>query len=115
MREPEAKRLLVVILDQETLVEQLVAGFLELGVPGATVVESRGMGQIVREDLPVFAGMAKLFPQTTGSRMILSVLAAAQAAEVMALVNEIIQQRPERHSAVCFTLPVETFEVIAKK
>jgi len=103
----EAQRLCMIILDNPDLIDELITGFLELGVRGATVVESRGMGQIVRQDMPIFAGLAGLFPEATGSRMILSAMPESLVSPVLQLVEEIIEEGERAGSAVCFTLPVE--------
>ncbi len=106
------RKLMVIILDQPALVDELLTGFLDLGVRGATVVESRGMGSIIRQDMPIFAGLASLFPENTGSRMVLSVMAESLIDRVFSLVEEIIGGLDKPNSAVCFTLPVEQFRGI---
>ncbi len=105
-------KLLVIVLDQPELVDELVTGFLDLGVQGATVVESRGMGQIIRQDMPIFAGLSSLFPSSTGSRMILSVMPETMVEKVFQLTEEVVGQLDRPNSAVCFTVPVEQFRGI---
>lgn len=107
-------RLMVIILDQPQLVDELITGFLDIGVKGATVIESRGMGQIIRQDMPVFAGLASLFPTATGSRMVMSVMPRSLVDPVYELVEEIVGNLERARSAVCFTLPVEDFKGIAR-
>jgi len=108
-------RLMVIILDEAELVDELLTGFLDIGVPGATVVESRGMGSIIRKDMPIFAGLASLFPEHTGSRLVLSVVKADLADKVFELVDELVGQTDTAHSAICFTLPVDQFHSIRSK
>jgi nitrogen regulatory protein PII len=110
----EDKRLMVIILDQPQLLDDLLTGFLDLGVPGATIVETRGMGEVIRTDMPVFAGLAALFPENTGTRMVMSVLPAALVEPVLKLVDEIVEGMDGKQSAVCFTLPVDRFSLIRK-
>lgn len=105
-------KLFVIILDQPSLVDELLTGFLDLGVRGATVVETRGMGSIIRQDMPIFAGLASLFPENTGSRMVVSVMAESLIDQVFALVEEIVGELDKPNSAVCFTLPVDEFRGI---
>ena len=108
------RRLMVIVLDQPQLVDDLLTGFLDLGVPGATIVESRGMGQIIRQDMPIFAGLAALFPENTGSRLILSVMPKTLVEPVMKLVEEELGENKRKQAAVCFTLPVDDFRAIRK-
>lgn len=112
MPEPtEPQKLMVIILDQPQVLEELMTGFLDLGVPGATVIESRGMGQIIRQEMPIFAGLAGMFAQNTGSRMILAVMPESLVEPVMALVEEVVGHLDRPNSAICFTLPVERFRL----
>ena len=56
------RQLLIAAVKGHRRVEGVMEGFLELGLPGATVVDARGMGQIVSTDLPIFSGFRTLFP-----------------------------------------------------
>jgi nitrogen regulatory protein PII len=106
---------MVIILDEAELVDELLTGFLDIGVPGATIIDSRGMGSIIRKDMPIFAGLASLFPEHTGSRMVMSVVNDQTAEKVFELVEELVGQTDTAHSAICFTLPVDEFRSIRSK
>jgi nitrogen regulatory protein P-II 1 len=113
MPEPEEhSKLCVIIVDDPDLTDSLITGFLEVGVRGATVVETKGMGQIVRQDMPIFAGLAGLFPETSGSRMILSAMPQSLVQPVFDLIDELVGTQEEAHSVICFTLPIEEFRGI---
>lgn len=101
--------LLVVILDQPSLLDPLLTGFLDVGVQGATVIESRGMGSIVRQEMPIFAGLAGLFPEATGSRLVLSVLPAARVEEAARVIEQVVGDLDRPNSAIYFTVPVSRF------
>lgn len=109
---PEPMKLVVIILDQPSLLDDLLTGFLDLGVPGATVLESRGMGQIVRQDMPMFAGLADMFGESTGSRLVLSVMPEKTIDNVFALVKELTQAIDQPNSMIVFALPVDHFRQI---
>lgn len=106
------KKLFLIILDRAELIDDLLTGFLDIGVPGATVIQSRGMGSIIRQEMPVFAGLASLFPEHTGSRIILSVVPETMVDAIFALVDEVAGQTDQASSAVCFTLDVDQFRGI---
>lgn len=110
----EPRRLMVIILNRPELLDDLLTGFLDLGVPGATVVESRGMGQIVRQDMPIFAGLTALFPENTGTRLVISVLPVSLVESVFELVEEVAGELDRPNSAICFTLPVEQVKGIRR-
>jgi nitrogen regulatory protein PII len=56
--------LLVVIVNEDEKIEDLLAGFLDLGVTGATLIRSEGMGRVLSHDVPVFAGLQSLMART---------------------------------------------------
>jgi nitrogen regulatory protein PII len=103
--------LFVIILNQPDLLDDLLTGFLDVGVQGATVLESRGMGQIIRQEMPIFAGLAGMFGENTGSRVIFSVMPTALVESVFKLVDEVAQQVNSPGAAVCFTLGVDQFRL----
>lgn len=112
MSETENKtqyRAMVIILDQPSLMDDIISGFLDLGVPGATIMESKGMGQIIRQDMPMFAGLAGLFSESTGSRVIMSVMTKELVDSVYKLIEELAGQFELPKSIICFTLPVDDF------
>ena len=57
---------LMIVSDPGTL-DRLITVLLDIGAPGATVIESKGMASIIREEMPMFAGLAHLLPERTGS------------------------------------------------
>ena len=50
-------KLLIIILNKEENLDELLEGFLEIDIRGATVVNSQGMGSIITTDIPIFAGV----------------------------------------------------------
>lgn len=53
-------QLLFVIVNREEYLDQVISFFLEMGVTGATIIDSVGMGRIVAHDIPIFAGFRDL-------------------------------------------------------
>jgi nitrogen regulatory protein P-II 1 len=50
-------QLLIAVLNREEKLEDVLAGFLELGVTGATILQSEGMGRLLQAEVPIFAGL----------------------------------------------------------
>lgn len=94
--------LLVLIARTEESFDPLVTALLDAGITGATVLESRGLGAIIRSEMPIFAGLAALLPQSTGSRVVLSV---ATPDRIEALMR-FLQQLPRERRPIGVTLPV---------
>ena len=111
---PQVMKLVLIILDQPVLLDDLLTGFLDLGVPGATVVETKGMGQIVRQDMPMFAGLADMFGESTGSRLVMSVMPETMIENVFLLVKELTETIDKPNAMICFALPVDHFREIRK-
>lgn len=99
---PGAAQLLVLIARTEESFDPVVTALLDAGITGATVVESRGIGAIIRSEMPIFAGLAALLPQATGSRVVLSV---AKPERIEALLR-FLEQLPRERRPIGVTLPV---------
>jgi nitrogen regulatory protein PII len=48
-------KLLVFVLNKEELLEDVMAAYMEAGVPGATILDSEGMGHFLTYEVPLFA------------------------------------------------------------
>ncbi len=54
-------KLALIFLNEIEYLEELLAAFLEIGVSGATVLDSVGMGHIISQNIPIFAGLRDAF------------------------------------------------------
>lgn len=97
----------VCILKDYRRVEDLLLAFVDHGIPGATVLEGRGMGQIVGGEMPAFAGARGAFPGSAAdSQIVFSVMSAEQAAFCLKLANHLAGPLEEPGRGVAFVLPV---------
>ena len=104
------RQLIVSVLKGHRRVELVMEGFLELGLPGATVLDAKGMGQIVSSELPIFSGFRSLFPGGgEESYMILAVLTADQIEEAVSMIREVCGDFAEKGTGILFRLPVLDF------
>ncbi len=99
----DAKRLLVMIARDEETFDELVTGMLDVGLEGATIVESKGIGAVLRLDMPIFAGLAALLPQRTGGRVVFSVTSI----ERIEALKRFIDEMPSDRRPILVVLPVE--------
>jgi nitrogen regulatory protein PII len=101
--------LLMVINDQDTVRDVLTA-LLEAGITTATIIESQGMGKIVSEQMPIFAGFRHLWgganPYNT---TVFTVVRDELLDEALALVEEVMFVESPNPRGVVFTLPVDHF------
>ena len=49
--------LMVFVLNQEEYLDEILSGFVEIGITGATIIDSMGMGRVLSHDIPIFAGL----------------------------------------------------------
>lgn len=107
------KVLLVAIIKRSRLVlDRILTGWMEIGVTGASVVEGRGMGQIIKQDVPIFSGLAELFPGgEADSTLILSVLDEALIEVAVRVVEEAEGERlGTPGKGVVFAMPLTFYK-----
>ncbi len=101
-------RLLVAVINDPEKVDEILSGFLELGITGATILSSEGMGSVLSHDIPIFAGLQTLIsgsrPQ---NRMIFSVVPEEKVDSVVALLQEISGNLNAPATGILFTIPVD--------
>jgi nitrogen regulatory protein P-II 1 len=104
------RQLLVAIVKGHARVERIMEGFLEIGVGGATVIDAKGMGQIISTEMPIFSGFRSLFPGSgEESYMILSVIDDDGIDDAVAMLRDVCDGFKEKGTGVVFTLPVTNF------
>lgn len=99
--------LLVCILKDYRHVEALLLGFLELEIGGATVLDARGMGQLLVQEHPLFLGARDLFPGAgADSHVVLCITDAAKADAGLALLDRVANGIDRKGAGVGFSVPL---------
>jgi nitrogen regulatory protein PII len=103
--------LLVLVIDRGDKLDSILSGFVEIGVTGATIIESRGMARQLSEDstaAPVFAGLQELLagsrPQSTTVFSVIETQEKLDAAVEM--VKEKCGDMTNPGTGILFTVPV---------
>lgn len=105
---PAGTRLLVAVINDSEKLDEILSGFLELGVTGATVVSSEGMGRMLAHDIPIFAGLqAFLSGSRPQNRMIFSVVPESIVDAALALLQDVCGNLASPATGIAFVLPVE--------
>ena len=52
--------LLFIVLNKEEYLEDILSILVELGVSGATIMDSEGLGRFLADHVPIFAGLRQL-------------------------------------------------------
>lgn len=81
-----ARVLVVMIVSNADILDDLATALLDLGL-GATIMESRGLMSLVREEMPIFSGLAAMMSDTTGSRVVMSITTEERADGLLELLE----------------------------
>ena len=104
------RQLLFAAVKGHRRVESVMEGFLELGIPGATVIDAKGMGQIISTELPIFSGFRSFFPGSgEESYLILSVLKDEDVEDTIRMLRDVCGDFAEKGTGIVFTVPVLGF------
>lgn len=100
-------RLLVAVINDPEKLDEILSGFLEMGITGATIINSEGMGRLLSHDIPIFAGLQTLIsgsrPQ---NRTILSVVPEDKVDPAISLLQEVSGNLESPATGIAFTIPV---------
>lgn len=80
--------LLIIFLNKIEYLDDLLSAFIEIGIPGATVLDSVGMGHIISHDIPIFAGLRDSF---AGSSPTNKTILVAVDRDRIAKINEVLK------------------------
>ena len=84
-------KLALLVLNKEEELETLLEGFVEIGITGATIIDSIGMGHILSSDVPIFAGLRFMF---AGSRPYNKTILSIIEEKKIESLKELIRKKP---------------------
>ena len=101
--------LLVFICNQPERLDEVLEGFLEIGITGATIIDTVGMGQILASEVPIFAGFRSMFRgASTVNKTILSVVnEPAKVDEAIRIIEEAVGSLDEPGNGIAFSVPID--------
>ncbi|HET7276120.1 MAG TPA: P-II family nitrogen regulator [Longimicrobiaceae bacterium] len=101
-------QLLIAVINQEEKLDEILSGLVELGVTGATLVNSEGMGRVLSHDIPIFAGLDTLASRSRPQNQTLFSVIRDDATvdRVIALLQEICGDFDDPATGIVFTIPV---------
>jgi nitrogen regulatory protein P-II 1 len=84
-------KLLIIILNKDELLDDLIQGLLEVDIRGATILDSVGMGHILAQEIPIFAGLKGLMSgNRPHNKTILTAIRDDQESKVVAMFEQVI-------------------------
>jgi len=100
--------LLVIILNKEEYLEKILSILVELEVPGATILDSQGLGHFLAYEIPIFAGLRKLVGEEKSANR--TILAAVKDNNFLSKFKKILAEEEidfsKENTGVIMTLPV---------
>lgn len=100
-------QLLVAVVNEPEKLDEILSGFLEMGITGATIINSEGMGRLLTHDIPIFAGLQTLISRSRPqNRTIFSVVEDEKVEATLALLQEVCGDLNRPATGIAFTLPV---------
>ena len=104
-------KLLVLILNRVEKLEEVLEGYLEIGISGATVIDSVGMGHILSEEVPIFAGLRFMFAGAKPhNKIILSVIRDDKEESAVRILKKILGDMDKAGTGIVFSLPIDRVE-----
>jgi nitrogen regulatory protein PII len=100
-------QLLMAVVNDPEKVDEILSGFLELGITGATILSSEGMGRVLSHDIPIFAGLQTLISRSRPqNRTLFSVVEDEKVEPALALLQEVCGDLTAPATGIAFTLPL---------
>jgi nitrogen regulatory protein PII len=104
-------KLLVLFLNKVEKLEEVLEGYVEVGVTGATVVDSVGMGHILCEEVPIFAGLRFMFAGAKPhNKTIFSVINDEKEEKVIRILKKILGDLNQPGTGIVFSLTLDRVE-----
>lgn len=102
-------KLLVFVLNREELLEEVLEAFVEAGVPGATILDSEGMGRFLTYDVPLFADFREFMKGNRPyNKTIFSVIDKEEKVKKLEeLIEKICGSLSDPGTGILFTIPVD--------
>ena len=108
MESRETRQLLVAVINESEKLDDILSGFLEIGVTGATIIDSEGMARVLTHDIPIFAGIQTLISRSRPqNNTIFSVIEdEAKVEAAIAVIQDICGDLKGAGTGIVFTVPV---------
>jgi len=101
-------KLVLIFLNKIEYLEDILSAFLENGIPGATVLSSEGMGHLIGDSIPIFAGLKDAFAGSSPeNKLIISAVKASQVKMIKDIVEDIAGDLDQPGVGPIFSLPVD--------
>ena len=109
-------QLVIFFLNKEEHLQEVLEAFIELGINGATILDSVGMGRILAHDIPIFAGFRNLLQESRpGNKTIFSVVAKEKTEAMVKAIEQIVGSLDEAGNGLFISLPLDYIKGLPKE
>lgn len=103
--------LIITVINNEEILDDLITGWLDIGVSGSTVIETTDSLQLISHNVPIFAGFRSL---TSGgmkhNKTLFSVIESkALLDQALAFLESLCRETGEPHQGIYCVLPITHF------
>lgn len=103
--------LLIAVINNEELLDELITGWLDIGITGATIIESTDFIQLISHHIPIFAGFRAL--TSGGMRHNRTLFTAIEDQTVLnqavAYLETLCKETGKPHQGIYFVVPLTNF------
>ncbi len=100
---------LVAVINNEDILDDLITGWLDIGITDATVIETTDSLQLISHNVPIFAGFRSL--TSGGMPHNKTIFTASEDREILdqgiAFLEKICSDSGKPDQGICFVVPVE--------
>jgi len=101
-------KLAIIFLHKIEFLEDILSAFLEIGVSGATVLNSAGMGHIISENIPIFAGLRDTFAGSSpNNKIILVVTPEKEIKKIAEVLDDVCETTDDSHTHFMISVPID--------
>ena len=113
---PSRREMLICVLNEPDCLHDVLTALVEGGVPTSTVIETQGMGRILSQDMPIFAGFRHLFAGSKPfNHTIFAVVDGPEVTRrVITLLQDVLADVEGSAKGIVFSLPVSQFASLNK-
>lgn len=109
--------LIITVINNEELLDDLITGWLDIGVSGSTVIETTDSLQLISHNVPIFAGFRSL---TSGgmkhNKTLFSVIENESLLDqAIAFLESLFRETGEPHQGIYCVLPLATYGRLGKE
>jgi len=102
-------KLVFFVVNREELLDDVLTAFMEADVPGATIIDSEGMGRFLTYEVPLFASFQQFMKGARPyNKTILSLVDSDEKVDALvALLEQVVGSLSEPGTGILFTVPVD--------